>query len=130
MRYSSFYETVTACEECDLLHRIPPLKEGERFKCERCGHVLLNVHEHASARILSAAGSALLMLVLALVFPFLGFSSNGAERSVTLFNVVTVLIQQDYLILSADCLFGAFGFPRSVSVCHFLFSLVFHSPYY
>ncbi|MEO9273480.1 PqiA/YebS family transporter subunit [Marinomonas sp. 5E14-1] len=111
MRYLSFYETVTACEECDLLHRIPPLKGGERFKCERCQHVLLNVHEHAYGRILGTAGSALLMLALALVFPFLGFSTNGAERSVTLFNVVTVLIQQDYLILSAIVCLALFVFP-------------------
>lgn len=129
MRYSSFYETVTACEECDLLHRIPPLKEGERFKCQRCGHVLLNVHEHASARILSTAGSALLMLALALVFPFLGFSSNGAERSVTLFNVVAVLIQQDYLILSAIVCLALLVFPAAYlfSVSCLVWSFTHHT---
>jgi paraquat-inducible protein A len=111
MRYSLFYESVTACEECDLLHRIPPLKSGERFKCERCHHVLLNVHEHAYGRILGTASSSLLMLVLALAFPFLGFSANGAERSLTLFNVVTVLIRQDYLLLSAIVCLALFVFP-------------------
>lgn len=111
MSDSLFYENVTACDECDLLQRIHLLKSGERFKCERCGHVLVDAHEHAPARILVAAGASLLMLSFALSFSFLGFSTNGAERSITLFNIVSVLIRQDYLILSAIICLALFVFP-------------------
>ncbi|ETI62391.1 paraquat-inducible protein A [Marinomonas profundimaris] len=106
-----FYDSVTACDECDSLHRIPPLKSGERFKCARCGHVLINVHAYVKGRIFSAGCSSLFMLVFALIFPFLGFSSNGAERSITLFTVVSVLINQDYLLLSAVISLALFVFP-------------------
>ena len=111
MSHPLFYDSVTACEECDLLHRIPLLKSGDRFKCARCGHVLLNVHEHVKGRIFSMGCSSLLMLAFAFAFPFLGFSSSGAERSVTLFNIVSVLIRQDYLILSAMISLSLFVFP-------------------
>ncbi len=111
MSYPLFYDSVTACDECDLLHRIPPLKSGERFKCIRCGHVLISVHEHVKGRIFGTGCSSLLMLAFALAFPFLGFSSSGAERSITLFNIVSVLINQDYLILSAIISLALFVFP-------------------
>lgn len=29
--------SLIACHECDLLYRKPPLREGERAKCLRCG---------------------------------------------------------------------------------------------
>ncbi len=111
MSDSLFYESVTACDECDLLHRIPPLKAGERFKCQRCGHVLLNVYEQANGRILGASSSAILMLMLALSFSFLGFSSNGAERTVTLYEIISTLIAQDFLILSIIVCLALFIFP-------------------
>ncbi|MBJ7537327.1 PqiA/YebS family transporter subunit [Marinomonas transparens] len=111
MSSSVFRESVTACDECDLVHQIPPLKRGERFVCGRCGHILLNYREHVEKRILGAGFSSLLMFAFALAFPFLGFSSNGAERSVTLFQVVSVLIAQDYLVLSILISLALFVFP-------------------
>lgn len=129
MNDSLFYENVTACDECDLLQRIHLLKSGERFKCERCGHVLLDVHEHARARILVAAGSSLFMLLFALSFPFLGFSTNGAERSVTLLNMVSVLIKQDYLILSAIICSALFVFPIAYLSATFGLVWSFHNRY-
>jgi paraquat-inducible protein A len=111
MSYSLFYENVTACDECDLLHRIPPLTVGERFKCVRCNCVLLNVHKHVAPRLLGMAFSSLLMLFFALIFPFLGFSSSGFERDITLYNMVTVLILQDNLILSIIISLALFVFP-------------------
>lgn len=106
-----FQENITACEECDLVHQVPQLQSGERFICSRCGHTLLNFREHVEKRILGTGISSLLMCFFALVFPFLGFSSNGAERSVTLFNIVSMLISQDYLVLSIIISLTLFVFP-------------------
>lgn len=119
MSKARFYETVTACDECDHLHVIPPLKSGERFKCGRCQHVILSVHKHVEGRILGTVFSALLMLSLALAFPFLGFSSRGVERSSTLWGSVDVLINQDYLILGSIVCLALFIFPAI-----YLFSLL------
>lgn len=106
-----FYETVTTCEACDFVHRVPPLQKGERFRCTHCGHVLLTLNKRVSARILSVGLSALLMLVLSLSFSFLGFSVNGIGRSVTLFNTLSVLLSQGYLILGAIISLALFVFP-------------------
>ncbi|MCB5161350.1 PqiA/YebS family transporter subunit [Marinomonas algarum] len=106
-----FYETVTTCEECDFVHRVPRLQQGERLRCEHCGHVLITLHKHAFARILGTGLSALLMLILALSFSFLGFSVNGLERTVSLFNTLSVLLSQGYLMLGAIITLALFVFP-------------------
>lgn len=106
-----FHETITICDECDFVNRIPPLRAGERFRCQRCDHVLISAHAHVTARIMGAGLSSLLMLVLAMSFPFLAFSTNGIERSVTLFNTLHVLLGQGYLILGAIISLALFVFP-------------------
>ena len=120
MSHFVFYENVTACEECDFVNSIPPLKSGERFRCQHCGHVLVSVHRQVAARIMVAGLSSLLMLVLAMSFPFLGFSTNGIERTVTLFHTLSVLLSQGYLILGSIISLALFVFPLV-----YLFSILF-----
>lgn len=111
MIQSVFYENITTCEECDFVNEIPPLRSGERFRCLHCDHVLVSAHKHVAARIMGAGLSCLLMLALAMSFPFLGFSSNGIERSVTLFNTLSVLLSHGYLVLGALISLALFIFP-------------------
>lgn len=111
MIQSVFYENITTCEECDFVNEIPPLRSGERFRCQYCGHVLVSAHKHVAARIMGAGLSSLLMLALAISFPFLGFSSNGIERSVTLLNTLSVLLSQGYLVLGALISLALLVFP-------------------
>ncbi|WP_421850814.1 PqiA/YebS family transporter subunit [Marinomonas sp.] len=111
MSHSVFYENITTCEECDFVNDIPPLQSGERFRCRHCGYVLVSAHKHVAARIMSAGISSLLMLALAMSFPFLGFSTNGIDRSVTLFDTLSVLLSQGYLVLGAIISLALFVFP-------------------
>jgi paraquat-inducible protein A len=69
---------------------------------------------------MGAGLSALLMLALAMSFPFLGFSINGIERSVTLFNTLSVLLSHGYLVLGIIISLALFVFPLV-----YLFSVLF-----
>ena len=62
-----------ACHECDLLHRIHPLKYGERAKCSRCGAGLWAKKQDSFERTIMFAVTSLILLVLAasILFPFL-----------------------------------------------------------
>ncbi|QRV24345.1 paraquat-inducible protein A [Marinomonas foliarum] len=106
-----FDETITICDECDFVNRIPPLQAGERYRCQHCNHVLVSAHKLVSARIMGAGLSSLLMLALAMSFPFLGFSTNGIERSVSLFTTLHLLLSQGYLVLGAIISLTLFVFP-------------------
>ncbi|ETX11053.1 paraquat-inducible protein A [Marinomonas ushuaiensis DSM 15871] len=111
MSHSLFHENVTTCEECDHVNSIPPLKGGDRFRCQHCGHILISVHKHVSARILGVGLSSLLMLALAMSFSFLGFSSNGIDRTVSLFQTLSVLLGLGHLVLGAIISLALFVFP-------------------
>ena len=94
-------EESIVCDECDWVNLVPPLVKGERLKCERCSHVLLSLHQHVNGRILGFSFSALLMLALSFVFPFLSFSSKGAQHTMDLFDTIRILLGQNYLLLGS-----------------------------
>lgn len=90
-----------ACHECDLLVAIPSLDVGERAFCPRCNYLLTSKRPSAQERVLAYSSAALLFLFLANAFPFLGFSSQGQERTVTLLQSVAILITENYPSLAA-----------------------------
>ena len=76
--------TRTACPSCDLLVDLRAVREGQRARCPRCGH-LLTVHvPNALGRSLALGLAATVFLVLANVFPFLALEANGLEQVMTL----------------------------------------------
>jgi len=68
---------VIACEFCDLLHRPLPLRAGEKARCSRCGGVLARHSRNPIQGTLALAFAALILLLLANVFPFLQISLEG-----------------------------------------------------
>ena len=94
-------ESCIVCDQCDWVNSVPPLAKGQRLKCQRCAHVLISLHQHVKGRLLGFSFSALLMLALSFVFPFLGFASNGAQHSMDLFDTIRILLGQNYLLLGS-----------------------------
>ena len=73
-----------ACQSCDLLVDVAPLKHGESAFCPRCGCFLTRIRDDAYDRVLAFASAGLVFLVLANSYPFLSFSSSGLESVMTL----------------------------------------------
>ena len=73
-----------ACEFCDLLHRPRPLQPGEKAKCSRCGGVLARHSRDPIRGTLALAISALVLLLLANIFPFLEISLEGQVSESTI----------------------------------------------
>lgn len=83
------------CHECDLLVDVPSLAVREKAFCPRCRYLLAANRPRAQRNVLVFSGTALLFLLLANAFPFLGFSASGQERSVTLLQSVTILVTEN-----------------------------------
>jgi paraquat-inducible protein A len=75
---------VIACEFCDLLHRPRALRPGEKAKCSRCGGVLARQSRNPIQGTLALAFAALVLLVLANIFPFLEISLEGQVSESTI----------------------------------------------
>lgn len=81
-----------ACEECDWVVALPPLRPGEKADCPRCGHTLVKRHFRPAQRSMALALAALMALGLALAFPFLSFSVGGIGNRIELSQTATTLI--------------------------------------
>ena len=87
-------QTLIACHDCDLLHRVQPLPEKSRARCMRCGSLL---YVHVAKTIdhtLALAITGLLLLIIANYYPFLSLESQGAILETTLITGTIILSQQ------------------------------------
>ncbi len=72
-----FADGLTACHECDAVHRLHPLSPGECAHCVRCGAVL---YREAAGRIdeaLAFSATAFLLFLIANFFPFIALKLEG-----------------------------------------------------
>ena len=86
---------LTACPHCDLLLREAQEAQHRRttFACPRCG-ARLHRSDHGSLEtMLALAGAALVLLVVANVFPVLGLDINGQRTEATLIDAIEKLWQ-------------------------------------
>lgn len=78
------YPELVACHECDTLQRIPALAPGRSAHCSCCGAELLHNPKGGLDRPIALNIAAVLLLVLANVFPFMTLQISGREQSTTI----------------------------------------------
>ncbi|MDP4535523.1 PqiA/YebS family transporter subunit [Alkalimonas collagenimarina] len=79
------------CRYCDLLQHLPELQPGEEAHCSQCGHQLDSRHPQPILRPILFASSALFMLVLANLFPFIQLFAAGSQHQMNFFDTSSVL---------------------------------------
>jgi paraquat-inducible protein A len=79
------------CPECDLLVRVAAPCTGETARCPRCGCALASGVRDGFGRPLAYAVTALMLMVIALAFPFLSVHASGLGNAMTLAAAVTSL---------------------------------------
>ncbi|MCV6614814.1 MAG: paraquat-inducible protein A [Cellvibrionaceae bacterium] len=88
-----------ACEKCDQLLNIAPLKKGQKAVCPRCHNTLLHYHHSNMQPSFAYALAALVFLCLSLFYPFLGFSVSGQTQVMSLLETGSSLIAaREYLL--------------------------------
>lgn len=84
------------CRYCDLLQQLPQLQDGEEADCQRCGHELDARQRESAIRPILYAISALFMLVLTNLFPFVGMDAAGSHRDMDFLDTSAVLLSENY----------------------------------
>ncbi|TNE41129.1 MAG: paraquat-inducible protein A [Alphaproteobacteria bacterium] len=77
----SYTDKLLACPECDLVHTVSAIREGEQGRCIRCGALLYVRHRNSLDRALAFAISALMFFILSNMFPLLTFEMDGRTQS-------------------------------------------------
>ncbi len=89
------------CPHCDLLVELPALASNSRAVCPRCKTTLCKRIEFPHKLAMGYAFSALFMLLLANLFPFVNMEVAGVYSQITLTEIPDVMIAEGYSILSA-----------------------------
>lgn len=82
------------CRHCDLLQWLPKLQEGEEAHCQRCDHQLDVRQVQPILRPVLYASSALFMLLLANLFPFISMGVAGNRSEMHFFDTSAVLFTE------------------------------------
>jgi len=111
---------IAECHECALSVNISLLVERQKAICPRCGMMLTAKHHNALDRILAYSFSSIFFLLLSLPFEFLAFQSNGIERKIDILTSLTILTENNYLVLAVLEVLTIFVIPALI-----LFSFIY-----
>jgi len=89
-------EKLILCPQCDLLMALPPLSAGTKAVCLRCSTTLSTRWEEPRKRPIGYALSALFMLLLANIFPFINMRVAGFGNEIKLINIPQVMLEENH----------------------------------
>ncbi|MHA7846320.1 membrane integrity-associated transporter subunit PqiA [Serratia sp. D1N4] len=84
------------CPQCDMLVELPPLAFGSKAVCPRCKTTLSSRWAEPRKQPIGYAISALIMLVLANLFPFVNMRVAGIANEIKLIQIPQVMVAEDY----------------------------------
>lgn len=102
---------LVACHECDLLQHEPRLPRGGTARCRRCGATLLRHHPYGNERALACILGALILFVLANVFPIVSLKLSGDFIQTTLLGAAQAMYRHDMTMVAGLVLITTFLAP-------------------
>ena len=110
-------DSMIACHECDVIHRIKPLPARESAHCIRCGAVLYRHKSNSLERTLAFAFAGLVLFILANSFPFLGLKIGSQVRETTLITGIHELYVQGMQVIAILVLLTTVLVPLTQMLC-------------
>ena len=80
-----------SCHFCDTQHLVDLIGEGDAALCKCCGQVLYRNRKSSLVKAVSFGFTALFLLLIALLFPFISMDALGNKSSVTVPGAVASL---------------------------------------
>lgn len=102
---------LVACESCDLLHEERPLENRQDARCVRCGGLLYRGRPRSLEHTLALSLAALILLIVANVYPFLTFTLEGQTQVNRIITGVILLWNAHYEPLALLVLWASIVAP-------------------
>jgi len=113
------------CHMCHTLHKEVPIKDGSKACCKTCGTVLYRYDTRLVDYGLALSITALILFVLANMFPLVKVEILGHEQFITLSKTFLNLFENGFFIVGLLCLFLIFVFPLLIIVIYLLLFTLF-----
>jgi len=104
-------DSLMACHECDLLHRIDGLPEGATSICSRCGAVLVSHKRDSLDRSLALTLTGLVLFAMANAYPILEIKSGSLYQATTIMGSVEILFNAGMWQIALLVFLTALFFP-------------------
>jgi paraquat-inducible protein A len=88
--------SVIVCHACDLAHRLDSPAAKARVRCIRCRAELYRTNDGSLDTVIALAATALMLFVLANVYPLVALTVNGSTRMTTLIGAAEAFYEQGY----------------------------------
>ncbi len=112
-------DSLIACHDCDLIHRIKTLPAKGTANCIRCGAVLYKHKPNSLERTLAFAFGGLILFILANSFPFLGLKIGAQVRETNLITGIHELYLQGMHMIATLVLITTVLAPFIQMMCLF-----------
>ncbi len=89
------------CPQCDLLVALPTLSRGQKAVCPQCKTTLTSHQTEPRKRPIGYALSALFMLVLSNLFPFVYMRVAGITSEISLSEIPKVMVTDNYVSVAS-----------------------------
>jgi len=99
------------CHFCDTLHNAAPVPEGTAARCLRCGAVLYQNRPASLARASAFSLAALMLMVVAHMFPFLTLDAASLRRHLTLIGAALALVDEGSPLLGVSIMLFTMATP-------------------
>lgn len=103
--------SLIVCHACDLVQRIEPAPPPVRIRCRRCRAELYRTYPHSLDTAISWAICALVLAILANLYPLVALKLNGVTRQTTLAGAALGLYQQGYPTIAVLVAFTTIAVP-------------------
>lgn len=95
---STYHNQLLPCPDCDLMVTVEAPSEGVWLRCPRCQYPL--VRQMADSQSLAALSvTALVLFVVVLLVPYIGFSRSGVTDVMSVQDAATQLLAFDFPVL-------------------------------
>lgn len=124
--YRSARVELRRCHDCDLLVELGEIPVGSRARCRRCNAVLFVQRADPARRSLALYLSALVLWVVANLFPFMTFKMEGREQSSILISGALRLYQDGLWQLALVVFLFVIVFPLGKILLNVFVLLALH----
>jgi paraquat-inducible protein A len=123
-------EELLACPQCDALHRVGEIPIGATARCVRCHTILLAPRRGTVHMLVALALASLILMFVAIGFPFLTLSAMGIVSSASVFDAIRAYSSAHMVLLSfiLAMLIVALPLMRILALLYVLTPLMFGLP--
>lgn len=92
---------IVECRGCGRFYQLPPLRNGSRAVCQRCGALIRHYNAHGLDRTLAYSFGGLILIVIANTLPFMTLDIEGQLETADLITGSIELFNRGMYLLAA-----------------------------